>query len=489
MKLLSEDGQPSIIGNTTVLQKIFDLSSDLLCVRTENGYFQALNRVWTETLGWSEGELRSRSWLEFVHPSDRAFTDEMELLCRSTSADAPPIEYKNRFRCRDGNYRWLSWRISPYDNGTSYGIAKDVTERSWGGSDRYRTEIQEAFKLRDRALAASSVGIVIADVRLPDMPLIYVNPAFEKITGYSASEVLGSNCRFLQGKRTNRADVERLKTAIQEGKDYTVTLLNYRKEGQSFWNELTISPIYDVSGTLTHFIGIQTDVSERIRAKKELLLEKRRSESLLLNILPKPIVEQLKQVRGTLAQQFPEATILFADLVGFTNLSAQMRPLEVVVLLNQIFSAFDRLAEKHGVEKIKTIGDAYMAVGGVPIYRENHAEAIAEIALEMQESIAQLQTVLNQPLQIRIGINTGSVVAGVIGIKKFIYDLWGDAVNVAARMESSGEPGKIQVSANTYQQLKEKYLFKKRGAIAVKGKGEMTTYWLLSKKKEQPPEN
>ncbi|MDY6782951.1 MAG: adenylate/guanylate cyclase domain-containing protein [Cyanobacteriota bacterium] len=489
MKLLSEDGQPPIVKDTTELQKFFNLSSDLWCVRTENGYFQALNQAWTEILGWSEAELQSRPWFEFVHPSDRAFTDEMEFLCRSTSTDAPPVEYKNRFRSRDGNYRWLAWRVSPYENGASYGTAKDVTERRWGGSDRYRSEIQEAFKLRDRALAASSVGIVIADVRLPDMPLIYVNPAFEKITGYSAGEVLGTNCRFLQGKRTNRADVERLKAAIQAGENYTVTLLNYRKEGTAFWNELTISPIYDANSTLTHFIGIQSDVSERIRAKKALLLEKRRSESLLLNILPKPIAEQLKQVRGTLAQQFPEATILFADLVGFTQLAAKMKPLEVVILLNQIFSAFDRLAEKHGVEKIKTIGDAYMAVGGVPIYRENHAEAIAEIALEMQESIAQLEVVLHQPLQIRIGINTGSVVAGVIGIKKFIYDLWGDAVNVAARMESSGEPGKIQVSANTYEQLKGKYLFRKRGTISVKGKGEMTTYWLIDRKGESPRNN
>ncbi|MDY7013501.1 MAG: adenylate/guanylate cyclase domain-containing protein [Cyanobacteriota bacterium] len=482
MKLVSEDGQPQSVEDSTVLQNFFNLSLDLLCARAENGYFQALNRAWTETLGWSIAELRSRPWLEFVHPGDRAFTDEMEIRCRRASLDAPPIEYKNRFCCRDGSYRWLSWRISPYENGMSYGIAKDVTERSWGGSDRYRSEVQEAFKLRDRALAASSAGIVIADARLPDMPLIYVNPAFEKITGYSASEVLGYNCRFLQGKKTNQAEVDRLRAAIKTGKDCTVTLLNYRKDGTSFWNELTISPIYDANNTLTHFIGIQTDVSERIRAKKALLLEKRRSESLLLNILPKPIVEQLKQVRGTLAQQFPEATVLFADIVGFTHLAAQMKPLEVVVLLNQIFSAFDRLAEKHGIEKIKTIGDAYMAVGGIPIYRENHAEAIAELALEMQESIAQLQSVCKQPLQIRIGINTGSVVAGVIGIKKFIYDLWGDTVNVAARMESLGEPGRIQVSANTYQKLKGKYLFKKRGAIAVKGKGEMLAYWLVGRK-------
>ncbi|NEO28091.1 MAG: adenylate/guanylate cyclase domain-containing protein, partial [Kamptonema sp. SIO4C4] len=238
----------------------------------------------------------------------------------------------------------------------------------------------------------------------------------------------------------------------------------------------------DYAQNLTHFVGIQADVSDRIIAEKALRLEKNRSEQLLLNILPKPIAEQLKKFQGTLAQQFDEVTILFADIVNFTPISSQMQPLELVSTLNQIFSTFDRLVDQYQLEKIKTIGDAYMVVGGLPLPKADHASAIAAMALEMQQQIKQFLTPQGHPFQMRIGIHSGSVVAGVIGIKKFIYDLWGDTVNVASRMESQGEVGQIQVSEITYELLKEQYDLEKRGAVAIKGKGEMTTYWLRGKK-------
>lgn len=477
-----EESKPNLISRESSLQSFFDLSPDLLCIRGNDGYFRELNSVWQTTLGWTLDELRSRPWLDFVHPDDVGFTFEMECQCHTVRVNPTPIRLKNRYRCRDGSYRWLSWRLSAYENGLSYGIAQDVTESNWRGSGAYRTGVQESVKLRDQALTASSVGIVIADARLPDMPLIYVNPAFEQITGYSAAEVLGSNCRFLQGKKTSQPAVSLLRAAIKTGEHCTVTLLNYRKDGTPFWNELTISPIYDDNNTLTHFVGIQSDISDRIIAEQALRLEKNKSERLLLNILPKPIVEKLKQFEGSLAQQFPEATILFADIVGFTPLAAQMPPLDLLNLLNQIFSVFDQLAEKHGVEKIKTIGDAYMAAGGLPIPTDNHAEAIAQMALDMQQAIQQFQAQQDKSFQIRIGINSGPVVAGVIGIKKFSYDLWGDAVNVASRMESSGIPGKIQVTAATKERLQDKFLFEERGAILVKGKGKMMSYWLIGRK-------
>lgn len=223
------------------------------------------------------------------------------------------------------------------------------------------------------------------------------------------------------------------------------------------------------------------------KSNRKLVKEQDKSERLLLNILPASIAKQLKEKHQTLARGFPDVTILFADITNFTPLSSKVSPIELVELLNQIFSLFDQLAEQHGLEKIKTIGDAYMVVGGVPMPNENHAIAIADMALDMQRAIAQLHEtsiVGAEGIQIRIGINTGSVVAGVIGLKKFIYDLWGDAVNVASRMESSGAPGKIQVSAATYNLLKDQYLLEERGAIAVKGKGKMVTYWLVAKKIE-----
>ncbi|HEY9849975.1 MAG TPA: adenylate/guanylate cyclase domain-containing protein [Leptolyngbyaceae cyanobacterium] len=153
--------------------------------------------------------------------------------------------------------------------------------------------------------------------------------------------------------------------------------------------------------------------------------------------------------------------------------------MEIVNLLNEIFSTFDALAQHFGLEKIKTIGDAYMVAAGLPIPRADRAEAIANMALAMQAAIDRFQIERGENIQIRIGINTGIVIAGVIGTKKFIYDLWGDAVNIASRMESSGEAGSIQVTKATYEQIKDKYVFQKRGAIKVKGKGEMITYWLV----------
>jgi class 3 adenylate cyclase len=205
-------------------------------------------------------------------------------------------------------------------------------------------------------------------------------------------------------------------------------------------------------------------------------------ERLLLNILPQPIAERLKNETITIADSFAEVTIMFADIVGFTPLAARLSATEIVNLLNQIFSAFDQLAERHDLEKIKTIGDAYMVVGGLPTPRANHAEAIAEMALDMQQEIARFNGEINETFSIRIGINTGPVVAGVIGLKRSIYDLWGDAVNIASRMESHGLPNCIQVSQATYELLRDKYVFEERGVIDVKGKGEMFTYLLIGRK-------
>ncbi|MEG4282466.1 adenylate/guanylate cyclase domain-containing protein [Microcoleus sp. A006_D1] len=228
--------------------------------------------------------------------------------------------------------------------------------------------------------------------------------------------------------------------------------------------------------------GLQNEIKERQGVELALRLAQKKSDHLLLNILPAAIVENLKKGEGSPAERFDSATVLFADIVGFTSLAARILPLELVNFLNQIFSKFDQLTEKHGLEKIKTIGDAYMVAGGLPVPRADHAEAIANMALDMQDAIADFQTDMNQSFQIRIGIHTGPVVAGVIGTKKFTYDLWGDTVNVASRMECQGLPGYIQVTAAIYELLKDRYVFEERGAIAVKGKGDMITYWLKAKK-------
>lgn len=222
--------------------------------------------------------------------------------------------------------------------------------------------------------------------------------------------------------------------------------------------------------------------------EKCLREEKERSEQLLLNILPKTIVERIHvqqfsnlnfDLNAHVVDSFEEVTVLFADIVDFTRFSETISPEELVSVLNQIFSAFDSLCDSYGLEKIKTIGDAYMVVGGIPNKLVDHAEAVADMALAMREIMTQIDRINNYQLNIRIGINSGPVVAGVIGIKKFIYDLWGDTVNIASRMESFGVSGEIQVTESTYKLLKDKYKFQIREPIHIKGKGLMQTYFLV----------
>ena len=242
------------------------------------------------------------------------------------------------------------------------------------------------------------------------------------------------------------------------------------------WWEVRVFPSRDGISVFFH------DITTRKKMESELRKERNKTENLLLNLLPEPIAERLKEEPGVIADKFEKATILFADLVNFTQISTTMSATKLVYLLNEIFSSFDELTEKHGLEKIKTIGDAYMVAGGIPIARPDHAEASAEMALDMLVAIDELNVKLEATFDLRIGINSGPVVAGVIGTKKFIYDLWGNAVNTASRMESHGVPGRIQVSFYTYELLRDKYEFEERGLIDIKGQGEMRTYFLTGPK-------
>ncbi|MEL6246754.1 MAG: adenylate/guanylate cyclase domain-containing protein [Cyanobacteria bacterium J06627_15] len=238
------------------------------------------------------------------------------------------------------------------------------------------------------------------------------------------------------------------------------------------------------------FQRIAQEIRERQEAEAALRVEQEKSDQLLLNILPPSIAAQLKNNltnRGAIASRFESVTILFADIVGFTRLATEVSPVKLVCQLNSIFSAFDSLAENLGLEKIKTIGDAYMVVGGLPEPMSNHAEACIQMAVAMQAATKAFYQESGQCFQLRIGVHTGPVVAGVIGIKKFSYDLWGDAVNVASRMESHGVVNRIQVSEATYQQLKHRFAFEDRGHISIKGRGQMHTYLLKTQSVPQAP--
>jgi adenylate cyclase len=225
--------------------------------------------------------------------------------------------------------------------------------------------------------------------------------------------------------------------------------------------------------SLIAFVLVATFAHQRADAQE-------RADRLLLNILPPEIAELLKSQPSQIAEQFEDVSVLFADVVDFTPLSAGMTAAEVVGLLDRLFTDFDVLVDKYGVEKIKTIGDAYMVAAGVPRRRPDHARVLAELALEMRAAVARYQRDDGKPLALRIGINSGPVVAGVIGRRKFVYDLWGDAVNTASRMESHGTPGEIQLGEATYELVKDDFVCKPRGLVDIKGKGRMATWYLMA---------
>jgi adenylate cyclase len=240
---------------------------------------------------------------------------------------------------------------------------------------------------------------------------------------------------------------------------------------------LNIGTVSAIAFILLHYFVGQKELAYRMLGD-----EQARSEGLLLNILPREIAARLKTGERTIADHYESVSILFADMVGFTPLSSLLSPNEMVELLNEIYSHFDSLIEKHGLEKIRTIGDNYMIASGIPRPRVDHAQALARLALEMNSYITGLDPVGDRKLSFRMGINSGPVIAGVIGHKKFAYDVWGDAVNTASRMESQGVPGKIQITEATYQLLKNDFVCEPQGPVIIKGKGQMKTWFLVGSK-------
>ncbi|MEG3990029.1 adenylate/guanylate cyclase domain-containing protein [Microcoleus sp. S28C3] len=338
-----------------------------------------------------------------------------------------------------------------------------------------------------------------ADGKLQQFAVLFQSASQQVLPASAAAErVLRLNCPILDNPGPNyTACRRRLKISGRQWSMYvsaTPEIRRIRKHWRS-WGTLTMGmlwtliPVTYILTALSRTAQIEKLAQERIRQAEQLQaaylqleLEQAKSEQLLLNVLPAAIALRLKDNEHNIAESFAEVTVMFADIVGFTELSSRISATAVVEVLNDIFSAFDHLADRHGLEKIKTIGDAYMVVGGLPTAREDHAEAVANMAIDMLHEIRLLSLEHSEPFSIRIGISSGPVVAGVIGLKKFIYDLWGNTVNIASRMESHGITGCIQVTAETYEILKDKYTFQKRGAIQVKGKGYMVTYLLTGKK-------
>ena len=420
---------------------------------------------------------------DMAHPEDRAALNEMVRL----SAEAlMTFEHEYRVSSFFKKVKWVRIISQPHRNqkgdtvwdGVIIDIShqKQIEESLRQAEEKYRSIFEHAIE-----------GIFQAQT---DGCYINANPALANIYGYETptqllNEVASDPCRlFTEPERYQ----EFLRQIEMEGSVTSFEALVYKSDRSIIWVLINARANFDEKGNFISYEGLVQDITERKKTEQALKAEQEKSENLLLNILPKEIVNQLKSGNNAIASRSDNVSILFADIVDFTALSTQVSPNDLVTMLNGIFSSFDILADQLGLEKIKTIGDAYMVVGGLPTARSDHAEAIAEMALAMQKVISNFKRGDDTTFRLRIGINTGPVVAGVIGIRKFIYDLWGDAVNVASRMESHGLAGGIQVTQTTYELLKDKYSFWHRGKIFIKGRGEMDTYMLLDNKSQLKPD-
>jgi PAS domain S-box-containing protein len=456
-------------------------SSDMIAIFDADGITRYQSPSIVSILGYQPEELTGVHTLGMIHSEDRCRVLEAFHQALNNPQSVFSIEY--RFPRKDGSWCFLESTGSnlladPFVAGIVVN-SRDITERK-----QVEGALRQAEE-RYRSIFENAVEGIFQTT--PDGHFISANPALARLYGYSSPEELIANVTNVE--RQVYVDPNRRAAFIAAMQQYdSVSRFEsqiYRQDGSTIWILETARTVKNSQGRILYYEGTVQDITNRKVAEEALRYQQEQSELLLLNILPAPIAQRLKLQESTIADSFAEVTVLFADIVGFTQLSADTSPTELVELLNKIFSAFDRLSELHGLEKIKTIGDAYMVVGGLPMPRSDHAQAIADMALDMQDAIALFNVKNAKNFQIRVGISTGPVVAGVIGIKKFIYDLWGDTVNTASRMESHGLAGRIQVTTSTYELLRNQYIFEERGLIHVKGKGEMTTYLLIGRKNRE----
>lgn len=465
------------------LRDLFENATDLIQSIGADGHFLYVNRAWRETLGYSEAEIAQMTVFDIIHPNSSQ--ESLDILYQAITKKTVnentvyPASLQAIFITKNHEQILLEGSIScKFASGSLVAIRailRDITARKMA-----EDALAKSVSLLQATFDSTADGILAID---RSGKIVTFNREFVEMWGIPNEVMaLGDDATIiafvLEQIKEPQAFQERIESLYEQPEAESYDLLEFR-DGRFFER---YSEPQRLGDKIIGRVWSYHDITERKQAEDALREEQEKSEKLLLNILPKAIAERLKKNETTIAEYFPEVTVLFADIVGFTHLATVMPPIDLVELLNKIFSGFDLLCEQHGLEKIKTIGDAYMVVGGLPDTRTDHAEAIALMALDMQTAIARFNANNKKYFSIRVGIHSGPVVAGVIGIKKFIYDLWGDTVNIASRMESHGLSWRIQVSETTYKLLEHKYLFQERGIIDVKGKGGMRTYLLVGKK-------
>lgn len=462
--------------STVVIEILADITQDIQQRGQIEKDTQDLELIIAELLGRGQGKGRSQLAPEITRAvMSKMFKANQRLL--KTQADLLNVEGA----LRNAN-ELLEQRIEQ----RTLQLQKTIKRLQNEATDRQQAELLlRESQQRFSAIADNVPGVVYRAVLHPDgaVSMPYISPRTLEIFGISVEEFNEHlEWVFDMAHPEDRAELNEM---VRRSAKQLMTFEHEYRVSSFFkkvkWVRIISQPHRHENGD-TVWDGVIIDISHQKQIEESLKAEQEKSENLLLNILPKEIVRQLKVGNNAIASRSENVSILFADIVEFTTLSTQVSPNDLVTMLNEIFSSFDMLTDQLGLEKIKTIGDAYMVVGGLPTPRPDHAEAIAEMALAMQRSISKFKRGDDTSFRLRIGINTGPVVAGVIGIRKFIYDLWGDAVNVASRMESHGLAGGIQVTEATYELLKDKYSFWHRGKIFIKGRGEMDTYMLLDNK-------
>ncbi|MBI4648940.1 MAG: DUF4154 domain-containing protein, partial [Bacteroidia bacterium] len=361
--------------------------------------------------------------------------------------------------------------------------------------NRQKTEIEaQAKELEIKNIQLEKLSIVAAKtdnaviIARADGELDWVNEGFKRIFGYSLDEfktVFSSNIYSASANPDIKTVIQ---DCIEKKKSGVYIAKNKTKSGSEIWVQTTLTPILNEFGDLMQIIAIDTDITqlklqeERILQQKKIIEEeKNKSEKLLLNILPEVVANDLKKTGKTLPEVFENVTVYFSDVVGFTKKSANLNPQLLINELNEIFTVFDNIIEKNDCERIKTIGDAYLAVCGLPKENPSHAENIINAAIEIIRYLYSRNKNTDIKWEIRVGIHTGKVVGGVVGIKKYIYDVFGDTINTASRMESASEPMKINVSEVTFQLLNNKFRFVERDLLEIKGKGTMKMYFIDDK--------
>ncbi len=343
-----------------------------------------------------------------------------------------------------------------------------------------RKQAEAEIRKLTRSIEESASSVVITNA---EGTIEYVNPAFERISGYSAADALGQNPRILKSGQMPPDFYEKMWETLSRGQVWRGEIINRKKDGSLYWEFTTISPVLDEQGRITHFVSIKEDITERKRIEEALAQERQKTDALLHNILPAEVVAEIKEKGQATPSLIENASVLFADFVDFTNTAEQLSPQELVDMLDVYFSAFDAIMEKHGLEKLKTIGDSYMCAAGLPTPSETHAVDITRAAFDMLAFVEQEKArrrEQGQPAwEIRIGISSGPLVAGVVGRKKYAYDVWGDTVVMAARMEETSAPGHINISQSTYDLIHDRFICQYRGRIAAKHKGQVNMYFVL----------